>query len=308
MSLHRSGSDRRSGDVLDLADDCILGPSLQTNVNATSGSCKEMSKPGVRGLMPHRRCRTIARRETSYTYLPSEDIRVNRRDDASRILLIDDDLKLGEMLTDYLRPDRLEVTVSGSGEDGLARLDRSEFDLVILDIMLPGMSGLDVLRTLRGNSNVPVIMLTARGDDVDRIIGLEIGADDYLPKPFNPRELTARIKAILRRVDGHGIDAEPERREVGGLTLEAKMRRASVGDRALSLTGTEFEILRCLMEKPGQVVSKEQLSQRALGRRLLPFDRSIDTHISNLRQKLAPATNVSITNQRGVGYLMLVED
>jgi two-component system response regulator CpxR len=196
------------------------------------------------------------------------------------VILIDDDRELGVMLTDYLRPDRLELTVCGSGEGGLECLASGNFDLVILDIMLPGISGLDALKQIRRTSDVPVIMLTARGDDVDRIIGLEFGADDYLAKPFNPRELVARIKAILRR--SHGGDA-------------------------LRLTGTEFEILRCLLETPGEVVSKEQLSERALGRRLLPYDRSIDTHISNLRGKLEQAGNQkeSIQNQRGVGYLLI---
>ncbi|ANO51845.1 response regulator transcription factor [Woeseia oceani] len=224
--------------------------------------------------------------------------------DAS-VLLIDDDRQLATMLSDFLRPDKLKLTTCDNGEDGLDLLRNEKFDLVILDVMLPGISGLDVLRKLRQDSEVPVIMLTARGDDVDRIVGLEIGADDYLPKPFNPRELSARIKAILRRAQlPSGNSAE---RLFGGIRLDPRTRKASVNGEALRLTGTEFEILGCLLETPGNVVSKEALSERALGRRLLPYDRSIDTHISNLRGKLENAGNDSVTiqNQRGIGYVLI---
>ena len=224
---------------------------------------------------------------------------------SARIILIDDDQELGNMLTDFLRPDRLELTVCDSGEDGLQRLASGKFDLIILDIMLPGISGLDALKQIRQAGDIPVIMLTARGDDIDRIIGLEFGADDYLAKPFNPRELVARIRAILRR-------SQPElpstsQLQLGEIKLDSRTRRASVSDTTLRLTGTEYEILRCLLETPGEVVSKEQLSERALGRRLLPYDRSIDTHISNLRGKLERAGNQkeSIQNQRGVGYSLI---
>ena len=171
--------------------------------------------------------------------------------------------------------------------------------------MLPGISGLDVLKKIRQKSNVPVIMLTARGDDIDRIIGLEFGADDYLAKPFNPRELVARIKAILRRAKQ--TNSDNQQLSLGGIDLNVRTRVATVDDKALTLTGTEFEILKFLLEVPGEVVSKEQLSERALGRRLLPYDRSIDTHISNLRGKLEKAgnRNDTIQNQRGVGYLLV---
>ncbi len=148
-------------------------------------------------------------------------------------------------------------------------------------------------------------MLTARGDDVDRIIGLEFGADDYLPKPFNPRELLARIKAILRRA--HARDTDRRRWRLGGIELDTRTRRATVDGKPLHLTGSEFEILRSLLQTPGEVVTKEQLSERALGRRLMPYDRSVDTHISNLRGKLERAGNrdETIQNQRGVGYLLI---
>ncbi len=222
-----------------------------------------------------------------------------------RVLLIDDDQELGVMLTDLLATDRLHVSVCHTGEDGIENFASNDFDLLILDIMLPGMSGLDVLKSIRQRSQVPVIMLTARGDDIDRIIGLEFGADDYLPKPFNPRELLARIKAILRRSQPGENDSRHWK--LGGIEVDTRTHRATVDGHPLQLTGTEFEILKSLLETPGEVVSKEQLSERALGRRLLPYDRSIDTHISNLRGKLERAGNKdeTIQNQRGVGYLLI---
>ncbi|MGI9263079.1 MAG: response regulator [Woeseiaceae bacterium] len=223
----------------------------------------------------------------------------------ARLLLIDDDQDLGSMLSDFLDAERLQLTVATSGEAGLRKLSGEDFSLLVLDIMLPGMNGLEVLKKIRQTSNVPVIMLTARGDDVDRIIGLEIGADDYLAKPFNPRELVARIKAILRR--SQTSSGESRELRLGGIELDARTRKASVDQNPLTLTGTEFEILRNLLQTPGDVVSKERLSEVALGRRLLPYDRSIDTHISNLRSKLEKAGNpkVTIQNQRGVGYLLI---
>ena len=219
--------------------------------------------------------------------------------------MIDDDRDLGAMVSDYLASDHLKVTVANSGESGLIAFKANNFDLLILDIMMPGMSGLDVLKSIRQTSNVPVIMLTARGDDVDRIIGLEFGADDYLPKPFNPRELIARIKAILRRSQQQ--PEEDKVLELGQITLSTRTRKAMVSDNELRLTGTEYEILKCLLETPGKVVNKEYLSERALGRRLLPYDRSVDTHISNLRGKLEKGgnQNETIQNQRGVGYLLV---
>jgi DNA-binding response OmpR family regulator len=230
---------------------------------------------------------------------------MNATNSAADILLIDDDRELGNMLSDFLAADNLRITVRNSGESGLEEFARNRFDLLILDIMMPGISGLDVLRKVRLKSSIPVIMLTARGDDIDRIIGLEIGADDYLPKPFNPRELLARIKAILRR-------SQPSRNPsqllaLGNITLDTRTHRASVNNAELELTGTEFELLKCLLETPGEVVNKEDLSERALGRRLLPYDRSVDTHISNLRGKLERAGNKdeTIQNQRGVGYLLI---
>jgi len=209
------------------------------------------------------------------------------------------------MLADFLAPDNLNLTACHSGEDGLATLQSGEFDLLILDLMLPGMSGLDVLKRLRTGNDIPVIMLTARGEDVDRILGLEFGADDYLAKPFNPRELVARIKAILRRVrPNSGNDTK---HVVGMLELDARTRTVSANGQPVRLTGTEFEILSCIIARSGAVVSRELLSEQALGRRLLPYDRSIDTHISNLRGKLERAglTDPAIVSQRGVGYRLV---
>ncbi len=228
--------------------------------------------------------------------------------DNANILIIDDDRELGDMLREFLAPDHFDVTNCLSGEDGLKALRDGDFDLVILDIMLPGMSGIDVLREVRLHNDVPIIMLTARGDDVDRILGLEFGADDYLTKPFNPRELLARIKAIMRRVTpgtttGHQLS-------VGAIVLDLRARRVTAGDEQIRLTGTEFELLSCLAKAPGETVTKEQLAREALGRRHMPYDRSIDTHVSNVRGKLTAAgvASPSIQNRRGVGYCLVVAE
>lgn len=239
-------------------------------------------------------------RQTAYTMIEQSQ--------TTNILLIDDDQELGAMLKDFLAVDHLTLSTSNTGEKGLQAFAASKFDLLILDIMLPGISGLDVLKKIRQKSAVPVIMLTARGEDIDRIIGLEFGADDYLAKPFNPRELVARIKAILRRAKH--ANSNVQKLSLGGIDLNVRTRVATVDGNVLTLTGTEFEILQFLLEVPGEVVSKERLSERALGRRLLPYDRSIDTHISNLRGKLEQAgnRNDTIQNQRGVGYLLVPGD
>lgn len=224
------------------------------------------------------------------------------------IIIIDDDRELGAMLGEFLAPDHFRLQAYTTGEAGLAGLQQHDFDLAILDIMLPGMNGIDVLREIRKISDIPVIMLTARGDDVDRILGLEFGADDYIAKPFNPRELLARIKAILRRA-GQG-PGHAKTLQAGGVELDLRSRQVSANGRALRLTGTEFELLRCLMAAPGDVVKREALCSEALGRKLLPYDRSIDTHISNLRRKFdrAGLTNPTIQNQRGIGYRLLVDE
>lgn len=228
-----------------------------------------------------------------------------------RLLLVDDDRELAAMLLDYLGPEGFATEWAGDGESALRRLQEAEFDLVVLDVMMPGLGGFDVLRRIRAEGELPVLMLTARGDDVDRIVGLELGADDYLPKPFNPRELCARIRAILRRTQA-SVEAAASGGPItaAGIELDPAKRHVCVGERTLRLTGTEFEILRILMASAGEVVSKERLSREVLGRRLMPYDRSIDTHISNLRGKLAgPDRDANpIRNIRGVGYVLVEPD
>lgn len=233
---------------------------------------------------------------------------MNDRISNPRILIIDDDKELGEMLKEFLAPDHFDLTACLSGEDGLKALQGDDYDLLILDIMLPGMNGIDVLKSVRQGNDIPTIMLTARGDEVDRILGLEFGADDYLSKPFNPRELLARIKAIMRRSQAGA--SRSHRITVGEIELDIRSRRVKAGGEPIRLTGTEFELLQCLAESPGKVVNKEDLSRRALGRRHMPYDRSIDTHISNVRGKLATAgvSNPSIESQRGIGYCLLVDE
>ena len=226
----------------------------------------------------------------------------------ANILIVDDDRDLGEMLKEFLAPDHYNLTACLSGEDALQALRQEEFNLLILDIMLPGMSGIDVLKQVRQTSDIPIIMLTARGDDIDRILGLEFGADDYVSKPFNPRELLARIKAIMRR--SQPGSSRDHRINVGSIELDARSQRVTAGSAPLRLTGTEFELLRCLAESPGETVTKERLSRKALGRRHMPYDRSIDTHISNVRGKLTAAGVVSpsIQSRRGIGYCLLVDE
>jgi two-component system response regulator CpxR len=224
-----------------------------------------------------------------------------------RLLIIDDDVRLSEMLVEYLAPEGIELTAVASGVAGLRSAQRENFDLIILDVMLPGLSGFDVLKQLRETgAKTPVLMLTARGDDVDRIIGLDLGADDYLPKPFNPRELLARIKAILRRTSETDGD-QPMEVSVGDLRVNLPRREAWIKENPLKLTNAEFVILVTLMRSPGEVVSREALTRTALGRQLLPDDRSLDTHISNLRRKLGgdADADVLIRSIRGSGYVLV---
>lgn len=225
----------------------------------------------------------------------------------NRLLIIDDDTRLSEMLAEFLAPEGIELTAIASGIQGLRSAQRENYDLIILDVMLPGLSGFDVLKQLRENgTQTPVLMLTARGDDVDRIVGLDLGADDYLGKPFNPRELLARVKAILRRT-GETEGDEPAELAVGDLKVDLHRREAMLGETPLKLTNAEFVILVTLMRHPGDVVSREALTRTALGRQLLPDDRSLDTHISNLRRKLGGDSDdgILIRSIRGSGYLLV---
>jgi two-component system response regulator CpxR len=221
----------------------------------------------------------------------------------NRILVIDDDIDLCELLTDYLTMEGFAVEVVHYGEAGAARALAGDFDLVVLDVMLPGINGFEVLRRLRSGSATPVLMLTARGDDVDRIVGLEMGADDYLPKPFNPRELVARIRAVQRRTAAAPTTGG-EAVTVGDVTLDLGGRTVHVGGVPVELTSVEFSLLEVLIRLAGQVVSREDLSLQALGRELNAYDRSIDVHVSSLRRKLGALGEESerIKTVRGVGY------
>lgn len=217
------------------------------------------------------------------------------------ILIADDDTELSELLREYLELEGFNVRLAFDGEQALLESRRPGLDAMVLDIMMPLMNGIDVLRNLRKESELPVIMLTARGEDLDRIIGLELGADDYLAKPANPRELLARIRAILRRSAPQSTSAVLE---VEDLVLNQASRELHLGGQAKELTSTEFSILQQLLQRSGEVVEKKDLYLAALGREPVPYDRSIDMHVSNLRRKLGPRTDGSdrIETIRGFGY------
>lgn len=221
-----------------------------------------------------------------------------------RVLIVDDDVQLCRLLVERLGPEGFTIEAVNDGIRGLERALSMEHALVVLDLMLPGMGGLDVLRKLRAKSPVPVLILTARGDDIDRILGLEIGADDYVPKPFNPRELIARIRAILRRTSR--TTSEPESLAVGDVRLDSQAREAWLNDAPLALTSVEFTLLEMLLREAGRVVTREELTETVLGRKLGPFDRVIDVHISNIRKKLGPSERGQrIKSVRGSGYLFV---
>lgn len=204
----------------------------------------------------------------------------------SHILLVDDDVELATMLSDYLVRDGFEVLAVPDGESGVAEALSGRFALVVLDVMMPGIGGIEALRRIRAASTVPVLMLTARGDDLDRIVGLELGADDYVPKPCLPRELAARLRAILRRSQPAGEPASQAPLVVGPLTLMPAKRRVEWDGAPVELTSTEFNLLEILARNAGRPVSKADLSAQALGRPLARFDRSIDVHLSSIRHKL----------------------
>ena len=220
------------------------------------------------------------------------------------ILIVDDDRELVQMLREYLQTENLTVHDAQNGAEALARIEARAFDFVILDVMMPGLDGFDVLSRLRCRSDIPVLMLTARGGDDDRVAGLELGADDYLAKPFNPRELVARIRAILRRRERAGA-ARRSAFTVGPLHLDPETLTVLVDNRAIRLTGAEFFVLEFLARRAGQIQSRSVLTEHALGRPLEPYDRSIDTHVANVRRKLdlGSAADISIRGVRGQGYL-----
>ncbi len=227
----------------------------------------------------------------------------------SKILLIDDDEELCELVAEYLTVEEFTVEAVHDGENGLQNAVSDKFDLVILDVMLPKMNGFDVLRQLRRTSNIPVLMLTARGDDTERIVGLEIGADDYLPKPFNPRELVARIRAILRRAPTEIEQIPNSKLQVDDIEVYTGARSAKKDGEDLNLTAVEFDLLVALLKNAGKIINKEELSETVLDRKLLPFDRSLDMHISNLRKKLGTrADDERIKTIRSVGYIYTVNE
>ena len=231
----------------------------------------------------------------------------------SKILLVDDDIELTDLLAEVLRLDSFEVEIANNGQDALDKLNSSH-QLVLLDVMMPVLNGIETLKKIRQTSNVPVMMLPARGEEIDRVLGLELGADDYLPKPFNDRELVARIKAILRRVspsessqNSTTLSSEENTLEFAGLVLHSGLQQASYKGQDLGLTGSEFALLHKLILRPGQIVSREELSMNVLGKYLSPFDRSIDMHMSNLRKKLPERDNGLpwLKTLRGRGYLLV---
>ena len=226
----------------------------------------------------------------------------------ARILLIDDDIELAGMLSEYLTQEGFDLVAIHDGESGRQEAVKGQYDLVVLDVMLPGMKGIEVLHRIRLESQIPVLMLTAKGDDVDRIVGLESGADDYVPKPCTPRELVARIRAILRRFESTHLPKHTDDTLIEGeLTLWPKQRKAQWQGHPLDLTSTEFNLLEVMVSNAGLTVSKKELSEKGLGRPLARFDRSIDVHVSSIRQKLGnlPDGSSCILTVRGQGYLLI---
>jgi DNA-binding response OmpR family regulator len=233
----------------------------------------------------------------------------------ANVLLVDDDVELLELLRDYLASDGFAVDCAHDGPTGVSAALAGRFDIVVLDVMMPGVSGLQALAQIRAVSTVPVLMLTARGDDTDRIVGLELGADDYVPKPCTPRELAARLRAILKRTGTQQNGAPATGKQTltaGALTLWPGQRRAEYDGQPLELTSTEFSLLEVLARYAGSTVGKADLSEQALGRPLNRFDRSIDVHISSIRHKLGPSAKLAdgrsvIQTVIRKGYQLLVE-
>ncbi|TVL09836.1 response regulator [Shewanella algae] len=226
----------------------------------------------------------------------------------SRILLIDDDLGLAELLGQLLELEGFELTLAHDGQSGLELAITNDYDLILLDVMLPKLNGFEVLRELRGKKQTPVLMLTARGDEIDRVVGLEIGADDYLPKPFNDRELVARIRAIIRRANITPLDIPQSGiQTIGDLSLDSARQEAYCNEQLLLLTGTEFSLLYTLANQAGELIGKDELSETVLGKKLMPFDRSLDMHLSNLRKKLPERSDgrPRVKTIRGKGYIWI---
>ncbi|MCB1628198.1 MAG: response regulator [Xanthomonadales bacterium] len=228
--------------------------------------------------------------------------------EAIRILMVDDDVGLTALVAEYLESEGgFAFAARHDGQSGVEAATSQHFDVIILDVMMPKLNGFNALKAIREACNTPIIMLTARGDDLDRILGLEIGADDYLPKPCNLRELVARVRAILRRVAAadEGTSARATRVQIGDLRLESGSQSVYRSGELVNLTGAEYRVLESLVKMAGEVVSKDTIAREALGRRLMPFDRSVDAHITQLRKKLGPLPDglQRIKTQRGRGYL-----
>ncbi len=223
-----------------------------------------------------------------------------------RVLCIDDDRRLFELLVSYLGPNGITLSHAADGRTGLAELEQSVFDAVLLDVMMPGMDGVEVCRRIRERSRIPIIMLTARGDEADRVVGLEIGADDYVAKPFSPRELLARLRAVLRRAQPALLD---ETLSVAGIEIDLGARRVRQGDTVVELTGIEFDLLAALARRPGRVVPRDLLLSEAGRNDVTVSDRTVDVHVSHLRRKLGddPRTPTLIKTVRGVGYVLAAE-
>ena len=223
-----------------------------------------------------------------------------------KILLVDDDVELGTMLREYLGGEGFNAELVLTGKAGIAAALSGDYTALILDIMLPDMSGIDVLRQVRKKSRLPIIMLTAKGDNIDRVIGLEMGADDYMPKLCYPRELVARLRAVLRRFDEHPdvSSADDSIISHGDLTLNPSTRSSEWQGKAFDLTASEFNLLELLLRSPDRVVTKDELSDKGLGRPREAYDRSVDVHISNIRQKLAAlaGNKLNIETVRSIGY------
>jgi DNA-binding response OmpR family regulator len=226
----------------------------------------------------------------------------------ARVLLIDDVARLHELLSSYLEQNGYQVTGAHDGQRGLNALTQAAFDAVLLDLSLPGMDGLDVCRKIREKSDIPIVMLTARGDEADRVVGLELGADDYVPKPFSPRELLARLRAVLRRTSTDARDRAEVK--VGRLALDTGTRAATLDGKTLDLTGLEFDLLLALAKRAGRVVPRDALLEGAGRGDVTVGDRTVDVHISHLRQKLGddPRAPRWIKTVRGVGYVLVKDE
>lgn len=228
--------------------------------------------------------------------------------ETTKVLLVDDDVELTELLREYLAQEGFDATAVHDGESGVSEALSGRHAIVVLDVMMPRINGIEAMRRIRASSRIPVLMLTARGDDIDRVVGLELGADDYVPKPCTPRELVARLRAILRRTEYTGpADANAGPLRVGPLQLWSQKRQAQWQSQPLELTGAEFSLLEVLARNAGEVVSKSALCEQALGRPLARFDRSIDVHLSSIRRKLGMRADGKpwIETVRGRGYQLL---